>query len=283
MTIDYEVHSINQVTGYTNNNRNRQSFYPLYNHGNNGDGDFGFYTLRREPRKLSTNQQSYGSRSHYVGNEAFIALTDPKNPPYRNDLKHLQISTLCTNRDLSMLMTSGQSATEFVADISAPIHQINCLTGATQPQAAHYYGDRGWDLIHHLSLNYLDILANPSEDDENTLSSSTATLKNMLMLYAGNNPSLEKRINSIDSIYSKASHYRLPGPGPITYIRGHELHLHCDENPFVSDSLFLFGQVLSEFFQRYTSIHSVTGLRLHSHQRGELKCWKPKIGQQKPY
>ena len=278
--IDYEIHSVTQVVGHANSKHKHQTFYPLYKQGH--DENFGFYTLKRQPRKLSSDRQTYGSRSHYNGSELFISLSDPQNPPYRSDLKHLQIDTLCTNRDLSILMNTGSNGVNFIAECNAPLRKIHCLSGPTQPQSAHYYGDRGWNLIHHLSLNYLSMLADPSEDEGQAVADATATLKKMLQLYASNSPALEKKINAIHSIYSKATHYRLPAPGPITYVRGNEIHLTCNEDAFNGDSLFLFGQVLSEFFQRYTSIHSLTGLRLHSQQRGELQCWKPKIGQQKP-
>ena len=48
---------------------------------------------------LSEGQRRVGFRTSYIGSEVFISLVDPKEAPWRGDLRQLGVSTLCTNRD----------------------------------------------------------------------------------------------------------------------------------------------------------------------------------------
>ena len=93
----------------------------------------------------------------------------------------------------------------------------------------------------------------------------------------------EKKINAVSGLTTKPQHFRLPVKGPITYVQGHEITLTCDENAFAGDSLFQFGHVISAFFERFTSMHSVSSLTVISEQRGELKKWTPSLGHQHPF
>jgi type VI secretion system protein ImpG len=43
--------------------------------------------------------------------------------------------------------------------------------------------------------------------------------------------------------------------------------------------MFMFGQILEEFFARYVSINSFTETLLHSTNRGEVMRWAPRLGQ----
>ena len=46
------------------------------------DGEaHGYYTVRREPRLLSSRQKQNGARSAYIGEEVFLSLVDPRHAP----------------------------------------------------------------------------------------------------------------------------------------------------------------------------------------------------------
>lgn len=278
---DFELYSLNSVAGFTQGGQQKQLFYPLYHPLSHQKAQAGYYTLKRDARRLSQKQQRHGLRSHYVGSDAYLAIHDPDHPPYQHDLKHLQLRVTCTNRDLALVLSSAHNALHFQTDNQLPIEEIRCLTQPTTPKSAQYYGDRGWDLIHHLSLNYLSLVADENDGIEQ-IEQATGTLKKQLLLYAFDNPATKRKIEAIQTIVTQPQHFRLPVPGPITYVRGQIITITVDETPFVGDSAFLLGQVLNEFFQRYTSVHSLTAVRLHSQQRGELHQWMPKTGQQMP-
>ncbi|MEG7168471.1 type VI secretion system baseplate subunit TssF, partial [Pseudomonas aeruginosa] len=51
-----------------------------------------YFSVRREPRVLSSKQRRKGPRSTYVGSETFVALVDANQAPYRHDLRQLGIA-----------------------------------------------------------------------------------------------------------------------------------------------------------------------------------------------
>jgi type VI secretion system protein ImpG len=65
----------------------------------------------------------------------------------------------------------------------------------------------------------------------------------------------------------------LPFPGPITFGRGIEVTVTCDDSAFTGASSFLLGAVLNRFFAKYASINSFTETVLRSQQRGEVMRW----------
>ena len=117
-----------------------------------------YYTVRREPRLLSTRQRQQGARSSYVGSEMFISLVDANEGPYRSSLRQLAVEAMCTNRDLPLHMSLGAGRTDFTLESGAPVEAVRCVAGPTSPRPSHAHGDGGWRLISHLSLNYLSLV-----------------------------------------------------------------------------------------------------------------------------
>jgi type VI secretion system protein ImpG len=71
---------------------------------------------------------------------------------------------------------------------------------------------------------------------------------------------------------------RLPVSGPVSFARGLEITLIFTEENFEGSGIYLMASVLERFFARYVSINSFTEMVLVSHERGEIKRWKPTIG-----
>ena len=281
---DYEVHSISSIVAFAKNQQDKQKFKPLYEHTHDGDKDAGFYTVNKRDRQQSANQKIHGVRSNYLGTETFIALQDPNEPPYRSDLSHLHIKALCTNRDLPLILARGNSLKKLLPSGDSPIEEINTVINPTPPGTLVVYGSRGWSLLQHLSINYITLLDDVGSLQAGKDNSAISALKNILHLYNTRSEiAKEKKINAVTGLSTQTQHYRLPVKGPITYVQGHEITLTCDENGFAGDSLFQFGHVISAFFERFTSLHSVSGLTVVSEQRGELKKWTPSLGHQNPF
>ncbi|MFP3519009.1 type VI secretion system baseplate subunit TssF, partial [Pseudomonas sp. SIMBA_077] len=116
-----------------------------------------YYSVRREPRVLSSDQRRNGPRSTYIGSESFVSLVDSQQAPYRHDLRQLGVSALCTNRDLPLFMNTGNGKTDFTLADSAPVQAIRCLAGPSRPRPSHAHDGKAWRLISQLSLNYLSL------------------------------------------------------------------------------------------------------------------------------
>lgn len=272
--MDFEVHSILDVTGYGTSTEAEQVFRPFYCVENTtGPGESqSYYTLYREPRMFSQKQRSYGARSSYIGNETFISLVDANEAPYSGNLRQLGLSLLCTNRDLPLHMPVGKGKTDFTMDASAPVESVRCLAGPTKPKPAHKPGNITWNLISHLSLNYLSLVN--SDDGQGAKS-----LRDLLKLYCDErDASHRKQIEGIISVESRPITRRIPITGPIALAHGVEVAIICDETAYEGVGVFLMGAVLEQFFAKYVSINSFTQTIIKTTSRGEVMRWPVRIG-----
>ncbi len=271
--MDFEVWSVNGIKGYGSSTDPEQEFHPFYEcHDQTALGETAFYTVRRELRRLSSRQRRKGTRSSHIGSETFVAIVDPRNAPYRSDLRQLGVSTLCTNRDLPLLMPIGRGQTDFTLDTGAPVESIRCVAGPTKPKPSFATGDATWRLISHLSLNYLSLVDDQAGDGADAL-------RSLLYLYADeNDPTAMRQIEGVRAVRTHAVNERLPSVGPIVFGRGMEVTLTCDETAFEGVGVFLLGQVMQEFFSKYVSVNSFTKTVLESAERGEVMQWTPNLG-----
>ncbi|WP_268798946.1 type VI secretion system baseplate subunit TssF [Pseudomonas huanghezhanensis] len=267
---DFEVHSLSGVTGHSAGPE--QDFLPFYavrEPSRYGKGN-AFYTVRREPRVLSSEQRRSGTRSTYVGSETFISLVDSQQAPYRQTLRQLGVQALCTNRDLPLFMSVGSGATDFTLCDGAPVRAVRCLAGPSRPHASRAHDGSAWRLISQLSLNYLSL----SEKGQ-----GAAALRELLRLYGDDNdPVMALQIEGLLDVSSKPCTRRLPMPGPIAFGRGLEITLTFDENAFRGTGVFLLGAVFERFLARYVSINSFTETIIRTTERGEIMRWRAQPG-----
>lgn len=268
--LDFEVHSLTSITGHGSGPD--QSFLPFYavRDPSRYGREQAYYTLRREPRRLSNRQRRVGPRSSYIGSESFVTLVDAAQAPYRHDLRQLGVGALCTNRDLALFMPVGTAKSDFTLDESAPVESVRCLAGPSRPRASHAHDATAWRLISQLSLNYLSL----SEQGQ-----GAAALRELLRLYGDNNdPALSLQIEGLREVRSRAVTRRLPMSGPIVFGRGLEIQLEFDEGAFRGTGVFLLGAVLERFLARYVSLNSFTETVLRTSERGEVMRWQAKPG-----
>lgn len=273
--MDFEVYSLQSLTGFGTSNDRKQDFKPFYATHDLADyREVGaYYTLYRQPRVLSGRQRSNGPRSSYIGSEAYVALVDSKEAPFSHDLRQLAPVVLCTNRDLPLHMSLGMGETDFTLDAGGPVQTVRCLAGPTRPRPSRAHGHTAWQIISHLSLNYLSIVEGAPEE-------GAAALRQLLGLYGiDDEASIRQQIEGVAAVGSRPIHRRMPGPGPIAIGRGLEIALTLDESAFEGTGVFLLGQVMEQFFARYVSINSFTETVLKTVDRGELMRWPARIGQ----
>jgi len=220
----------------------------------------------------SAKQKRLGTRTNYVGTEVFMSLVDPASAPYAEGLTQVSVSTLCTNRDLPLVMPTGGKS-DFALDTAAPVQAVRCVGVPSRPLEPVLDGSAAWRCISHLSLNYLS-LTDLNEQE------GAAALREMLRLYARDNESAVRRhLEGIRSVRVAPITRRMPGRGPVTFGRGMEVRLACDERAFEGSGAFLLGSVLEEFFARHTSLNSFTETALDVLGRGEVMRWPTRFGQ----
>jgi type VI secretion system protein ImpG len=272
---DYEVYAVTEVVGHGSDGR-EQEFHPFYAAGvDTGFGrESGYFTLRRRPRVLTARERRQGPRSSYAGSEAYISLVDAREAPYAHDLRQLAVATLCTNRDLPLEMPVGKLNTDFSLEVGAPVQSVRCVAGPTRPRSSAFFskGETAWRLISQLSLNYLSLVDSDARQ-------GAAALRDLLRLYGDiGEPAVRKQIDGLRSISSKPAIRRLPMTGPVSFGRGLEITLRCNEAAFEGSGVFLLGAVLEQFFARYVSINSFTETIIETEERGRVMHWPPRIG-----
>lgn len=273
--MDFEVHSVAQVVGYGSGGEKQQEFQPFYGFNDwtrNSDG-VAYYTLNRQPRLASSRQRKIGARSSYVGSETFISLVDASEAPYPSDLNQLAVNVLCTNRDLPLQLPVGQGSTDFTIESAAPVEAVKVVAGPTRPRPSNAEGKTAWQLVSHLSLNYLTLVDSDKVH-------GAAALRELLALYSETrDPAIRKQVDGIQSVESQPVTRRIPRPGPITFGRGLQIKIIFEESAFEGSGIFMLGAVLEQFFARYVSINSFTETIIASTERGEVMRWPVRIGQ----
>jgi type VI secretion system protein ImpG len=152
------------------------------------------------------------------------------------------------------------------------VESVRCVAGPPPPRAAVATGETAWRLLSDLQLNYVSLL-------ENNAGEGAAALREMLTLYCDEFDSGARRqIEGLKAVSSQSIVRRIPLPGPITFGRGLEITLTCDDGAFEGTGAFLLGAVIQQFFARYVSINSFTETVLRTLERNEVARWPARLG-----
>lgn len=271
---DFEVHTVTEVAGYGSGASMERIFLPFYTNRQetNPTDKVAYYTARRDV-SLATGIGSAGKlKAPYMGSEVLVSLVDSSATPFRSDLKQLGVNTLCTNRDLPMLLLLGEGTTDFTLEISAPVDAVRCLAGPTDPKPSHAEGQHAWRLLSHLSLNYLSLI-----DHDDTQGADG--LRDLLRLYADySDPVFTKQVDGLLNAESRPVVLRVPVTGPMCFGRGLEITLTFDESAFAGIGCFLLAAVLERFISKYVSINSFTQVVVKTRERGEIMRWPVRTG-----
>ncbi|KAA0999707.1 type VI secretion system baseplate subunit TssF [Paraburkholderia panacisoli] len=271
--LDFEVHTVTAVSGYGAGDDSEQVFHPFY-------GDFladrpedaAYFTVRREPRVVPAERKRSGYRTEYVGSEVFVSIVDPREAPYSGDLRQLSFETLCTNRDLPLLMPHGGTQNDFALDIAAPVASVRCVTRPSPPAAPCLDFGHNWRLVDQLALHYLSLYDGDARE-------GAAALRSLLSLHVSGNDEVSRRqIAGILSVHATPVVRRLPMPGPIAFGRGLQIELSAEDMAFQGGSAYLLGCVLDRFFARYVSINAFVQTVLRTTTRGEILRLPPRCG-----
>lgn len=272
--MDYEVVEVSSVRGYTEGGEQGREFLPFYSthdlsHGEEGGAFFG---LRRTPRVMSERQATQGPRSGYLGSEVYLSLVDGREAPYHSDLKQLAIETLCTNRDLPLLMPLGTGRTDFTLMSGAPVRSVRVIAGPSRPRPPLAEGETAWRLISHLSLNHLSI----QDSDERQ---GAAAMREMLTLYGDlSEPAVRKQVEGLRSIQTTPVLRRVSQGAAAAWVRGLEVSILFDEAAFQGSGVIVLASVLERFLARYVSLNSFTETVVRTQDRGEIARWPARLG-----
>jgi type VI secretion system protein ImpG len=270
--LDYEVYAVDSLTGQVGKESAELDFRPLYQTLNNDEGNHGrYFSLRRERRLMSDSARRYGTRTPYIGTEAFVSLVDQHEAPYHEGMRYLSVDAWLTNRDLPNLLPRD-GVNDLKASDSVPVVSVGLIRAPSTPRAPFAERENAWRLIRQLNFNYL-----PLEDMDHRPGGQG--IRDMLRLFlTGDDTSPQRQVESLVGVKTRPVARKLPGGGPLVFGRGIECQLTVDESGFSGVSPYLFGLVLEHYLARHVSINSFTQTELHSMQRGSLMRWPVRMG-----
>ncbi|NDL64395.1 type VI secretion system baseplate subunit TssF [Acerihabitans arboris] len=265
---DYEVHSIVHLHGRGPQGENgyRRIFRPFYDRrSEDGPGDTGWFSLRREQRPWPATADPLTPYTGYSGSQAFISLADERHPPWHGELAYLSAEVLCSNRDLPLRLAPQDQ--RLVLRDSLPVQRVVLRNGPSRPRPALAESESCWPLVNQLQLNCVSLLDNDAGD-------SGAALRQLLHFHARQaDITVRQQIAGIRQCLPVPCH-RVMAP-PALARRGVSLRLSVDEQAFSGVSPWLLGSVLARLFTRLVTINSFSETTLTSVQRGKIGYWPP--------
>ena len=130
--LDFETNRVTKVYAHIPGAPQKVPVEPLYSAAAARSVTGLCYTIRRLPRRRTTEEKKYGPKSDYVGTEVFLSLGERSDPEEVRRVAELSVVALCTNRHLTEQLPVGESGADFrfVDDVDL---DVVCVSGPTRP------------------------------------------------------------------------------------------------------------------------------------------------------
>jgi type VI secretion system protein ImpG len=286
--LDYEPHRLLEVFAHYPGGRPKVPVKPLYSASLEGgqSSSTPYYTVRRQPRRRTVEENREGVSSNYTGTDMFISLSDLAGTDDDSAIAELSVRAICSNRHLTEQLPVGLGGADFrlVDDVAL---DLRCVVGPTSPgepvvsqlrsrgEMAHT-GTVTWRLVNMLSTNHLGLV-------ERAAGRNAQALREMLSMFGELSDSVtERRIRGVRSVDSRPIVRRVRQRSGIGAARGIEITVTIDEKAFEGAGVFLLGAVLDRFFAEYSGFNHFTQTVIRSVERGEVMRWPARMGTRKP-
>lgn len=261
-----EIYSVNEVTAIAPDG-NEAKYVPFYSfkHGSPKIDRTSFW---------HTSRRAAGRRDGKVdpGTEVYISLVDLGFKVSAPADWTLDVETTCLNRDLPEHLPFGGDQPQLRVTQGGPISRVICLTPPTKTVRPALKHGAMWRVVSHLALNHLSI----SDDEE-----GAETLREILKLYDfADNEETSALVSGITNVRSRRVVGPAGGRAGGSFCRGVEVAVEFDEERFTGSGMFLFASVIERFLGLYCNINSFTRMVAITKQRGELRRWPSRAGEQ---
>ena len=233
-----------------------------------------FYSYRSESIELAHEcywiaKRRISTRPNDEGSDLYLSLVDRSMRPSNPKTDTLTVRTTCTNRSLPARLPFGHDDGDFELEGNAPIKRIVSLSKPTSPVRPPSAKLALFELISHLSLNYLSLV-----------DGGRGALQQILRLYDFTDSAFaERMIDGITSVASRSHFAPVVSENGVTFARGTRVEMELDEQNYVGGGVYLFASVIEHFLAQYASLNSFSQLVVRTRQRREvLKEWPPRAG-----
>ena len=282
--LDFEVFAVEGVEGYSTGYAQPRRFAPFYRARDPGAGERGpaYFQTRRAPRLLSASERAVATHAHYGGSEVFVALIDPFEAPYSENVRQLGIDVLCTNRHLPLSMPVGAGQTDFTGGADLPaIERIRCVSGPSVPRPPLAEQAGLWRLLDMLSASRLPLMARTEGVDaaQSAANDAHALRQWLSALCPPGDESGRRQIALLRQASAKAATRRLPLPGPVCYGRGLEIMLTFDDVAWAGGHASVFSAVLARALVDYLPVNQFAETVARTPTRGVVARYPAQVGQ----
>ena len=282
--LDFEVFAVEGIEGYATGSAQPRRFAPFYRARDPGAGGRGaaYFQTRRAPRLLSASERAVATHAHYGGSEVFVALVDPSEAPYSEDVRQLGIDVLCTNRHLPLSMPIGTGQTDFTGGAELPaIERIRCVSGPSVPRPPLAEQAGLWRLLDMLSASRLPLMgcAEGVDGMQSAAHDAHALRQWLSALCPPGDESGRRQIALLLQACAKPITRRLPLPGPACYGRGLEIMLTFDDVAWAGGHASVFSAVLARALTDYLPVNQFAETVARTTTHGVVARYPAQVGQ----
>ena len=112
--LEFEAHRIVDVFAHYPGTREKVRVFPLYSlPANVPVAEALFYTVRRQPRRATTQERRFGTQAGYTGSELFLSLGETRDIDDEERVRELSVRVLASNRHLTDQLPVGEAGADF--------------------------------------------------------------------------------------------------------------------------------------------------------------------------
>jgi type VI secretion system protein ImpG len=264
-----EIFSVDEVTGQNPRTRSTVEYHPFYSfrHASSQSDNPAFWHMMRTSSELTDDLPS----------QVILSFVDLTGAHVDLDADVISIRCTCTNADLPSQLPVGNERGDFYIEGLSAVRKVVGLRRPTRTVRPSLGKATMWNLISHLSLNYLSLVEEGSGEHKDE---GRESLQELLRLYNFTNQAhLRNQISGINRVRSRRQFSLVSSGEGVSLARGTRVEMELNEDLFVGGGVFLFAGVLERFFGLYASMNSFSQLVVSTPQRKEVVCeWPPRAG-----
>lgn len=256
-----EIFSVDEVAAQNPRTRGFVNYQPFYSfrHASSQQHGHAFWHIRRAASEVNDD----------LPTQVHLSLVDLAGEPFVPDADVISVWCTCTNSSLPGKLAVGQEGGDFQLEGVSALRTVTALRRPTPTIRPPLGKTTLWNVISHLSLNYLSLLEEGKE-----------SLQEILRLYNFSDlPHLRNQIAGLKNVKSKRHFGMVKSESGVSMARGTRVEMELDEDQFAGGGVFLFASVLENFLGLYVSLNSFSQLAVSTTQRKEvMREWPPRAG-----
>jgi len=264
-----EVFSVDEVTGQDPRTRTFVQYHPFYSfrHASSQLDHPAFWHITRTRSELRDD----------LPTQVVLSFVDLTGSHVDLDADIISVRCTCTNGELPSQLPIGNENGDFYIEGLSAVRKVVALRRPTQTIRPPLGKATLWNLISHLSLNYLSLVEDGSGEHRDE---GRESLQELLRLYNFTDlPHLRNQISGIDRVRSRRQFSLVSFEDGVSLARGTRVEIDLNEDLFAGGGVFLFASVLERFFGLYASMNSFSQLVVSTQQRKEVvREWPPRAG-----